>query len=64
MITIVVHNSQFKIMITAISCGLSLQATSKPRVKALIKKFNVQILKFKVFNAPWRCGNYSAIIDI
>ena len=37
MITIVVHNSQFKIMITAISCGLSLQATCKPRVKALIK---------------------------
>ena len=58
MITIVVHNSQFKIMITAISCGLSLQAISKPRVKALIKKFNVQILKFKVLNAPWRCVRF------
>ena len=58
MITIVVHNSQFIIMITAISCGLSLQATCKPRVKALIKKFIVQILKFKVFNAPWRCVRF------
>ncbi|WP_278565890.1 hypothetical protein, partial [Prevotella melaninogenica] len=47
-----------KYLLSPISCGLSLQATSKPRVKALIKKFNVQILKFKVFNAPWRCVRF------